>query len=129
GDLCVTVRPAYYRERENRVVAEALHSGRVSGGFDKSLHTGREPLSGALCVTARLAPGASKRISFLLTLDFPEIRFPGLESRKKYTAFFPEKEKRAVDMALEAWRGRHHARSVADALHAGLENAPGLERL
>src|SRR5690606_23802053 len=54
---------------------------------------------------------------------------PGLESRKKYTAFFPEKEKRAVDMALEAWRGRHHARSVADALHAGLENAPGLERL
>lgn len=128
-DVCVTANPAFYRERETGVVAEAMHTGRLSSHFDKSLYTAREPLDGALCVTARLAPGASRRISFMLVLDFPEIRFPGLVSSKRYTAFFPDGATRTLDMAVDAWKGRDRALQSIAALHGGLERAPGLDRL
>jgi len=128
-DVCVTCNPAYSQDRIGHVVGEGLNTGRLTPAFDKSLYTGREPLTGALCVTCHLPPQASKRITFVLTLDFPEIRLPGHVSRKRYVKYFPQTSMRAVEMTKAALQLRAPSLRAAQELHASLGRSPGLDWL
>ena len=125
---CVTVNPAYAADREHQVIAEGLHCGRLSPAFDKSLYTGREGLSAAVCATCDLPPGATKTVTFVLGIDFPEIVFPGLVSRKAYVTRFPGDE-RVVDMAAQACADRPRARAQISQLQTSIAGSQGLDWL
>jgi len=96
--VSVTVKPQYYRAAEEDVLSQALQTGSLNTLFDKGVYSGRELMSGAVCASGTVAPGESVELLFVQVLDFPEIQLPGLNSRKKYTNFFPTKEKRVSDM-------------------------------
>jgi non-lysosomal glucosylceramidase len=125
---CVTVNPAFAADREKQVIAEGMHSGRLSPAFDKSLYTGREGLSAAVCATVDLPPGASKTVTFVLGLDFPEIAFPGLVSRKAYVSRFPADE-RIVDMAAKACADQPRSTAAISRLQASIANSQDLDWL
>jgi non-lysosomal glucosylceramidase len=126
--ICVTVNPAFAADREKQVIAEGLHSGRLSPAFDQSLYTGREGLSAAVCATVDLAPGASKTVTFVLGLDFPEIAFPGLVSRKSYVTRFPARE-RIVDMAAKACADQPRSAAAISRLQRSIERSQDLDWL
>ncbi len=128
-DLSVTVNAAYSRDRIGHAVSDGMHSGRLTPGYDQSMYTGREPLTGALCATVRLAPGARKTVSFVLTLDFPELRLPWNRTRKRYTAQFPQADTRTLDVTLAGLRLRERSLAAAAGLHRKLGEAPGLDLL
>ncbi len=98
----ISVKPAYYGSHEENVVKEALDTGRLGPEFDKGVYSGRELLSGAICATTIIPPGATREITFALSLDFPRIELPGVSSRKRYEIFFPDTPDRATEMAVEA---------------------------
>lgn len=125
---CVTVNPAFAADREMQVIAEGMNTGTLSPELDKSLYTGREALSGAVCATCELAPGASTNLVFVLGIDFPEIEFPGRRTRKSYVTRFPD-ERRVLDMAAQACEQRPRALAGIARMQAAIANAPGLDAL
>jgi len=106
--LTVSAKPSFYTNTENGVIASALHSGTTNQLFAKGIYSNREIMLGALCVNGCLQPGESKEVLFSTIFDFAEIDLPGMESEKKYTAYFPERDKRSSRMmkfAYEAEEG------------------------
>lgn len=126
--VCVTVNPAFAADRETQVIAEGMHTGTLSPELDKSLYTGREALSGAVCATCELAPGSTTTITFVMSLDFPAIDFPGHRSRKSYAARFAG-EQRAADMAARACELRPRLLPAIARLHRDIAQSPGLDAL
>lgn len=101
-NLNVTVKPVCYADDEASVLKNALQSGRTSSTFVKNVYSGRETIATAVVVTAVLKSKAKVSFQFNMVLDFPQIRLNGLESQKKYTAFFPEPFGRVRAILLEA---------------------------
>lgn len=89
-NLNVTTKPVFYQNTAATVLEAALQSGRTSKTFVKNVYSGRETIAGAITVTAVLKPKETISFQFNNVLDFPFIHLNGLESQKKYTAFYPE---------------------------------------
>jgi len=96
-----STKPMFYKQDEATILKGALLSGRVSKNWVKNVYSGREVMAGALCVTVELPPSTSVRVQFSMALDFPLIRMNGLTSVKKYTAFYPDPDRRIKPMLSE----------------------------
>lgn len=106
--LSVSAKPSYYGNKENAIIASALHSGRTNELFDKGTFSNREILMGALCVNGSLKPGESKEVLFSTVFDFAEIDLPGMESEKKYVEYFPESDQRSRSIMAFAYQAEEN---------------------
>lgn len=128
-DLNVSVKPICYVDDEPSVLKGALQSGRISKTFVKNVYSGRETIATALVVTAVLKPKAKVSFQFNMVLDFPQIRLNGLESQKKYTAFFPEPFGRVRAILLEALKNDKFFKNDALKDYAALVPEIALKRI
>ncbi len=102
-DAWASSKSSCYSSDLPNYVEEALYTGRLNNRFNHQIYTGRELISGALCVSCLLPPGGHQEISFALVLDFPKIDLPGWQSEKQYARFFTNTEQRGREITRLAW--------------------------
>lgn len=76
----------------------SMLSGRISHRLRPRTYSGKEPVSGGVCVTKVLQPGETVVVSFVTILDFPGISLGNYKSEKKYVQYFPDPESRLSEM-------------------------------
>lgn len=124
-----SAHPSFYACDEDKIVAEALRTGRITPWHEDVLPSDRERRMGALCATVVVPPGGTRTVAFALVLDFPGIRMQGFSSRKKYATWFTDPVRRAPAIAFETLgRREEYLRRIA-ADHAGLESLGGIPEL
>lgn len=125
----VTAKPMFYSGEQATILEGALLSGRVNSSWVKNVYSGRETMAGALCVTVVLPPKTSAQVQFALTLDFPLIRLPGIDSTKKYTAFYPNPEGRVRQILSELLDNSASIESAIADSYAALLPTQGVAKL
>ncbi|WP_432463963.1 GH116 family glycosyl hydrolase [Agarivorans sp. QJM3NY_33] len=93
----------FYTAHADKVVAQALAGGGLSGQSKRGIYSGRELCSSALQLTATLAPGETLQFCFMTVLDLPQVEMNGLSSEKAYVRQFPQAKQRALAIARFAW--------------------------
>ena len=124
-----SAHPSFYACDEDKIVAEALSTGRITPWHEDILPSDRERRMGALCATVVVPPGGTCTVAFTLVLDFPGIRMKDFASKKKYAAFFPEQDKRATAIAFDTLARRKDYRRRIAADHAALDGLGGIPGL
>jgi uncharacterized protein (DUF608 family) len=129
GAFYASAHPSFYASDEEKIVAEALGTGRITPWHEDVLPSGRERRMGALCATVVVPPGGTCTVAFALVLDFPGIRMQGFASRKKYATWFPDPDRRAPAIAFETLARREDYRQRIAADHAAVEGLGGIPEL
>lgn len=125
----VSAKPMFYCDDSETVLKEALQSGRLSKTFVKNVYSGRETIATALAATITLKPRESVQIQFNLVLDFEGIHLNGLDSKKKYTVFYPEPFGRTRAILSEALRNDEFLKNDALKVYASLVSSSALNKL
>ncbi|NLN63005.1 MAG: glucosylceramidase [Myxococcales bacterium] len=96
SDMSVMCLPDYYTCQEKELLSGVQGTAGLHLVVSKKKQTGREPMSGAVCVTVQLRPGETREVVFATVLDFADVPLYG--TQKKYTSFFGAPEQRLEEM-------------------------------